>query len=96
MAITRTKEITVADAWANDDGDVTLELDGSKTQVSVIEAVEYAVAVMDAAWQAAAANAEKDGEIAVQQMRERMAESRTALDDLVPAEGGRRQKYPSE
>ncbi len=96
MAITRTKEVTIADAWANDDGDVTLELKGRTAPVSIVEAAEFAAAVMGAAWDAAVANAEKDGELAVQQMRDRMAETRTALDDLVPAEGGRRQKYPSE
>lgn len=96
MAITRTKEITLADAWGNDDGEVSVEVAEQVVSLTVVEAAEFAVHVMDAAWEAAVTNAEKDGEIAVQQMRERLAGSRSAIDDLVPAEGGRRQRYPSE
>ncbi len=96
MAITRTKEITLADAWGNDDGEVSVEVAEQVVSLTVVEAVEFAVHVMDAAWETAQANAEKDGQLVVEQMRERMARDRTAIDDLVPAEGGRRQKYPSE
>lgn len=81
MGITRTR--TVADAWANDDGGVTIEVDGSAVAVTVVEAAEYASTVMNAAWEAAQSNAEKDGFLAVEQMRERMAESRSDLDGVL-------------
>jgi len=75
--------VTLADAWANDDGGVTIAIDGSAVDVSVVEAAEYATSVMDAAWEAAQANAEKDAEIAVQQMRERMTDSASGLDGVL-------------
>lgn len=93
--ITRTTEVTVADAWANDDGEVTIEVSGNLVSLSIVEAATYALTVADAALDASRAQDEKDAELAVQQMRDRMVASQSGLDDL---ESGRdvRQKWPCE
>jgi hypothetical protein len=67
-----TKTVTVADVWANDDGGVSLEVEGTIVPLSIVEAATYAVAVMDAAIEAAAGT-DADAEQTIREMRERMA-----------------------
>jgi hypothetical protein len=74
-AVTRTKEVTLADAWANDEDGVTLEVEGTLVPVTIVEAAEFAVHLMGAAWEAAQSAADKDAEIAIAQLRERMTET---------------------
>lgn len=67
-----TKTVTVADVWANDDGGVSLELEGTIVDLSIVEAATYAAAVMDAAIEAAAGT-DADAEQTIRELRERMA-----------------------
>ncbi len=49
MAIVRTREVAIADAWGNDEGGITLEVRGRKARVSLDEAEEYALGILTAA-----------------------------------------------
>lgn len=49
MAIVRAREVTIADAWGNDEGGITLEVRGKRARVSIDEAEEYALGILNAA-----------------------------------------------
>ncbi|AYG02390.1 hypothetical protein [Gryllotalpicola protaetiae] len=49
MAITRIHEDTLADAWANDDGQVVIEVDGHSIPLEPNEARELVELIMTAA-----------------------------------------------
>lgn len=49
MAITRSRETTLADVWGNDDDGITLEVRGKRARVSIDEAEEHAFAILTAA-----------------------------------------------
>lgn len=49
MAIVRTREVAIADAWGNDEGGITLEVRGRKARVSIDEAEEFALGILNAA-----------------------------------------------
>lgn len=78
MAVTRTKEVTVADAWGNDVGGVTVEIRGRKVHLSTEEAFAFAHDVVSAAVEAQqAAQAKFDAERSLAGYRDRMV-----LDDV--------------
>jgi len=60
MAITRTREVTVADAWANDEDGVTLEAGDGRATLTVDEAHAYGQQVIQAAFEAAQAIRERN------------------------------------
>lgn len=60
MAITRTREVTVADAWANDEDGVTLEAGDARVALTVDEAHAYGQLVMQAALEASQAIRERN------------------------------------
>lgn len=49
MAIVRTREVAIADAWANNEDGITLEVRGKRARVSIEEAEEHAFAILNAA-----------------------------------------------
>jgi len=60
MAITRTTETTVADAWADDEGGVTLEVTDGRASLTADEAHAYGQLVMQAGLDAAQAIRERN------------------------------------
>lgn len=72
-AIMRTQDVTVADAWANDDGGVSLEVEGKIVPVSPEEAIAFAVLLYAAAVDAAEAIDEKaDAEQTIAELEDRV------------------------
>ncbi|ROS62185.1 hypothetical protein EDF38_1288 [Frigoribacterium sp. PhB160] len=53
MAITRTREVTVADAWADDEDGVTLEAGDGRATLTVDEAHAFGQQIIQAAFEAA-------------------------------------------
>jgi hypothetical protein len=49
MGITRTRDVEIADAWGDDDGGVTVTVDGGRQSLSIDEAEEYGRALFAAA-----------------------------------------------
>ena len=68
MAITRTRDVTVADVWADDDGGVTLEVGEARTSLSVEEAEAFGREVTEAARAAA-----EDRRLKLGELRERLS-----------------------
>lgn len=70
--IMRTRDVVVADAWANDDGGVSLEFEGNVVPVTPEEAILFALSVFAAAVDAAEAIDEKaEAEITLTELGER-------------------------
>lgn len=84
--ITRTQDVTVADAWANDDGGVSLEVEGHVIPVSPEEAIAFALALFAAAVDAAESEDEKsDAEQTIAELEDRVTITRWdpyALDQV--------------
>lgn len=78
MAVTRTKEVTVADAWGNDVGGVTVEVGKGRAHLTTEEAFAFAHDVVTAAVEAQRATRETfDAERSMAEYRDRMV-----LDDV--------------
>lgn len=75
MGIVRTQDVTVADAWANDDGGVSLEVEGRIVPVTPEEAIAFAVLLYAVAVDAADAIDEKaDAEQTIDEFMDRFRE----------------------
>lgn len=75
--ITRTQDVTVADAWANDEGGVSVEVEGRIVSVTPEEAIGFALSLFAAAVDAAESEDEKvDAERVIAELEDRVTITR--------------------